>query len=164
MGRTLSVVKSGDLEIVMTRSFNAPRALVFDAWTKAELVRRWFGPRDWEVSECEIDLRVGGRWRYRLRHGDGREMLLQGVYQEIRRPERLVSLETNDDCDASEGQALATLSLVEQGGVTTLTQVLKYGSKRIRDAVLESGMERGVGEGFDKLAEALAVPAGACTR
>ncbi|RSN65904.1 activator of HSP90 ATPase [Amycolatopsis sp. WAC 04182] len=158
MGRTLSVTKAGDLEIVMTRSFDAPRVLVFDAWTKPELVRRWFGPRDWEVVECEIDLRVGGRWRYRLHHGDGKEMLLQGVYQEIDRPERLVSLETNEGCDASEGQALATLTLVERDGVTTLTQVVRYGSKRIRDAVLESGMERGVGEGFDKLAESMATP------
>ncbi|MFD6071602.1 MULTISPECIES: SRPBCC family protein [Amycolatopsis] len=164
MGRTLSVTKSGDLEIVMTRSFDAPRALVFDAWTKPELVRRWFGPRDWEVVECEIDLRVGGGWRYRLRRGDGKEMVLQGVYREIDRPERLVSLETNEDCDASEGQALATLTLVEREGVTTLTQVVRYGSKRIRDAVLESGMERGVGEGFDKLAEFMAAPAEAGTR
>ncbi|MEV6909834.1 SRPBCC family protein [Amycolatopsis sp. NPDC051071] len=160
MGRTLSVVRSGDLEIVMTRSFDAPRALVFDAWTKPELARRWFGPHGCEVVECEIDLRVGGRWRYRLRHGGGVEMLLQGVYQEIRRPERLVSLETNEDCDASEGQALGTVTLAEDAGVTTLTQVVRYSSSRIRDAVLESGMERGVGEGFDKLAEIVAVPAG----
>ncbi|WP_410580481.1 SRPBCC family protein [Amycolatopsis sp. lyj-108] len=164
MGRALSVTKSGDLEIVMTRSFDAPRALVFDAWTKPELVRRWFGPRDWEVVECEIDLRVGGAWRYRLRQDGGTEMLLQGVYQEIDRPERLVSLETNEDCDASEGQALATLTLVEHGGVTTLTQVVRYASKRIRDAVLESGMERGVGEGFDKLAEVVATPERTGTR
>ncbi|KFU82709.1 Uncharacterized conserved protein YndB, AHSA1/START domain [Amycolatopsis lurida] len=164
MGRTLSVTKSGDLEIVMTRSFDAPRALVFDAWTKPELVRRWFGPRGWEVVECEIDLRVGGGWRYRLRRGDGKAMVLQGVYREIDRPERLVSLETNEDCDASEGQALATLTLVEREGVTTLTQVVRYDSKRIRDAVLESGMERGVGEGFDKLAEFMAAPVEAGTR
>ncbi|WP_410660900.1 SRPBCC family protein [Amycolatopsis sp. lyj-112] len=161
MGRTLSVAKSGDLEIVMTRSFDAPRALVFDAWTKPELVRRWFGPHGTEVLECEIDLRVGGRWRYLLRHGDGMEMVLRGVYQEIERPERLVSLEVNEDCDASEGQALAILTLVERDGITTVTQVLKYGSQRIRDAVLESGMERGVGEGYDRLAEVVAVPAGA---
>ncbi|MEV7550101.1 SRPBCC family protein [Amycolatopsis sp. NPDC089917] len=159
MGHSLSVTKSGDLEIVMTRSFDAPRALVFDAWTKPELVRRWFGPHDWEVVECEIDLRVGGRWRYRMRHSDGGEMVLRGVYQEISRPERLVSRETNEDCEASDGEALATLTLAEHGGVTTLTQVVRYGSKRIRDAVLESGMERGVGEGFEKLAEAVAVPA-----
>ncbi|MFC9250997.1 SRPBCC family protein [Amycolatopsis thailandensis] len=159
MGRSLSVTKSGDLEIVMTRSFDAPRTLVFDAWTKPELVRRWFGPHGCEVVECEIDLRVGGRWRYRLLHDGGREMVLQGVYQEISRPERLVSLETNEDCEASEGDALATLTLTEHGGVTTLTQVVRYGSKRIRDAVLESGMERGVGEGFDRLAEVVAVPA-----
>ncbi|MER7857822.1 MULTISPECIES: SRPBCC family protein [Amycolatopsis] len=164
MGRTLSVTKSGDLEIVMTRSFDAPRTLVFDAWTKPELVRRWFGPRDCEVVECEIDLRVGGRWRYRLRHGGGMEMLLQGVYQEIDRPGRLVSLETNEDCEASEGQALATLTLVEHDGVTTLTQVVRYGSERVRDAVLESGMERGVGEGFDKLAEVMAAPVRVGTR
>ncbi|WP_340687062.1 SRPBCC family protein [Amycolatopsis coloradensis] len=160
MGRTLNVTKSGDLEIVMTRSFDAPRTLVFDAWTKPELVRRWFGPRGCEVVECEIDLRVGGRWRYRLRHG-GMDMVLQGVYQEIDRPERLVSFETNEDCEASEGQALATLTLVEHEGVTTLTQVVRYDSKRVRDAVLASGMERGVGEGFDKLAEFLAAPVGA---
>jgi len=158
MGRSLSVTKSGDLEIVMTRSFDAPRGLVFDAWTKPELVRRWFGPHGCEVVECEIHLRVGGRWRYRLLHDGGEEMVLQGVYQEISRPERLVSLETNEDCEASEGDALATLTLVEDGGVTTLTQVVRYGSKRIRDAVLESGMERGVGEGFDRLAEVVAVP------
>lgn len=160
MGRTLSVAKSGDREIVMTRLFDAPRALVFDAWTTPELVRRWFGPHGTELLECEIDLRVGGRWRYRLRHG-GTEMLLQGVYQEIQRPEKLVSLETNEDCEAAEGQALATVTLIEKDGVTTLTQVVRYGSQRIRDAVLESGMERGVAEGYDRLAEVVAVPAGA---
>lgn len=160
MGRTLSVAKSGDREIVMTRQFGAPRALVFDAWTRPELVRRWFGPHGTELIECEIDLRVGGRWRYRLRHA-GMEMLLQGVYQEIERPERLVSLEENEDCDAAEGQALVTVTLIEDDGVTTLQQVLRYGSQRIRDAVLESGMERGVAEGFDRLAEVVAVPAGA---
>ncbi len=161
MGRTLSVAKSGDLEIVMTRLFDAPRTVVFDAWTRPELVRRWFGPHGSELIECEIDLRVGGRWRYRLRHGGGMEMVLQGVYQEILRPEKLVSLEVNEDCDASEGQALATVTLTEHDGVTTLNQTLRYASQRIRDAVLESGMERGVGEGYDRLAEVVAVPAGA---
>lgn len=158
---TLTVATLTDREIVMTRVFDAPRRLVFAAWTTPELLRRWFGPRGHELVVCEIDLRVGGTWRYVVRAPDGTEMVLHGVFREIVPPGRLVSTEANDDCDAEDGaESLMTTVLVEHGGRTTMTNTMRYPSREIRDAVLRSGMEHGVAEGYDKLAEVLAaVPA-----
>jgi uncharacterized protein YndB with AHSA1/START domain len=140
----------------MARVFDAPRSLVFDAWTKPELLKRWLGVREgWSMVVCEVDLRVGGAYRFVWRGPDGAEMGMGGVYREIRRPERLVATESFDD-PWYPGEALDTIVLVEDGGKTTATTTVLYESEEIRDAVLESGMARGVAESYDVLAEYLA--------
>jgi uncharacterized protein YndB with AHSA1/START domain len=151
----------GEREIVMTRSFRAPRRLVFDAWTKPELVPRWMtGPGNWTMPVCKIDLRVGGAWRFILRGPDGRKMGMKGVYQEISAPDRLVSTESFDDgddetpCGAQAmyaGEAINTLTLVERAGVTTATIHILSPTREARDGMLKSGMEKGVSVGFDRL-------------
>jgi uncharacterized protein YndB with AHSA1/START domain len=150
---TLKVSVPTDREIVMTRVFDAPRHLVFDALTKPELLKRWFGPRGWSLVVCEADLKVGGAWRWVLRGPDGRDMGMRGVYQEIMPPERLVSTESFDDYP---GESLNTLILSEEDGKTTFTITVRYASREIRDAVINSGMEHGAAECYDKLAEMLA--------
>ena len=149
----LIVTTPTDREIVMTRVFDAPRRLVFDALTKPELLKRWFGPRGWSLVVCEADLKVGGAWRWVLRGPDGRDMGMRGVYQEIKPPERLVSTESFDDYP---GESLNTLILSEEDGKTTFTITVRYASQEIRDAVIKSGMEHGAAECYDKLAEMLA--------
>jgi uncharacterized protein YndB with AHSA1/START domain len=147
----LRVTTPTDREIVMTRVFDAPRNLVFDAHTKPELLKRWLhGPDGWLLTVCEIDLKVGGKYRYVWHHADGREMGMGGVYREIVSPERLVSTELFDE-DWTGGEVLGTLTLMEHSGRTTLTQTLLYPSKEIRDNVLKSGMERGVAASYDRL-------------
>ena len=94
---TLKVVTQGDREIVMTRVFDAPRDLVFDALTKPELLKRWFGPHGWTLTECEVDLRVGGAWRFFSHGPGGRTMGMRGVYREIARPERIQYTESFDE-------------------------------------------------------------------
>jgi uncharacterized protein YndB with AHSA1/START domain len=150
---TLKVSLPSEREIVMTRVFDAPRRLVFDALTKPELLRRWFGPQGWSLAVCEADLKVGGAWRWVLRGPDGREMGMRGAYQEITPPERLVSTESFDDYP---GESLNTLILSEEDGKTTFTITVRYASQEIRDAVVKSGMEHGAAESYDKLAEMLA--------
>ena len=154
---TLQVTTPSEREITMTRVFDAPRSLVFDAWTKPELLKRWLGVRGgWSMAVCEVDLKVGGRFRFVWRKGsDGPEMGMGGVYREIVRPERLVNTESFDD-PWYAGEALDTMVLVEQGGRTTVTTTVRYESQEVRDAVLRSGMERGIAESYDKLAEYLA--------
>jgi len=153
---TLQVITPSEREIVMSRVFDAPRSLVFDAWTKPELLERWLGVRGgWSMVVCEVDLRVGGAYRFVWRGPDGAEMGMGGVYREIVSPERLVATESFDD-PWYPGEALDTTVLLEDGGRTTATTTVLYESKEIRDAVLESGMARGVAESYDVLAEYLA--------
>jgi uncharacterized protein YndB with AHSA1/START domain len=155
---TLKVTTPTDREIVMTRVFDAPRALVFDAMTRPELLRRWlFGPPGWSMVVCENDPKAGGVFRHVWRGPDGKEMAMRGVYREVVPPERIVRTESFDfGCDAQSGEQLGTLVLTEQGGKTTLTVTVLYPSKEARDATLASGMERGVTAGYDRLAELLA--------
>ncbi|MEO8140688.1 MAG: SRPBCC family protein, partial [Gemmatimonadota bacterium] len=139
----------------MTREFAAPRSLVFEAYTTPELLKRWLGVHaGWTLAVCEIDLRVGGLYRYVWRNSDGFEMGMGGAYREIVRPARIVATEAFDQ-SWYPGEAVTTLTLVEQGGRTTLTLTVLYESREARDAVLRSPMEEGVGEGFNKLAELL---------
>jgi uncharacterized protein YndB with AHSA1/START domain len=141
-----------DREIVITRVFDAPRRLVFEALTNPEHVPNWYGPRGWTLPVCQIDFRPGGTWRFVLRGPQGREMGMRGVYQEIAPPERLVSTESFDDYP---GESLNTVVLTENDGKTTLTVTVLYPSKEVRDAVLNSGMEAGASETYDRLAEYL---------
>jgi uncharacterized protein YndB with AHSA1/START domain len=153
----LKLTTQGDREIVMTRALDAPRRLVFDAFTKPELVKHWLlGPPGWSMPICEIDLRVGGVYRYVWRRdSDGSEMGMGGVYREIVAPERLVATEKFDQA-WYPGEAVGTTVLVEQDGKTTITQTVLYQSREARDAVLKSGMERGVAASYDRLAELVA--------
>ena len=152
----LKVTTSGDREIVMTRVFDAPRNLVYDAFTRPELVRQWLlGPPGWFMPVCEIDLRVGGAYRYVWRKAGVPDMGMGGVYREIVAPERIVSTEKFDQA-WYPGEAVGTLVLVEQGGKTTITQTVIYESQEARDGILKSGMEKGVAASYDRLAELLA--------
>ena len=156
----LKIAARGDREIIMTRSFAAPRKLVFDAFTKPELVRRWLlGPPGWSMPVCEIDLRVGGKYRWVWkRDSDGAEMGMGGVYREIVVPERIVSTEKFDD-SWYPGEGVGTILLVEQAGITALTQTVLYESREARDGVLKSPMESGVRASYDRLEELLAAKA-----
>jgi uncharacterized protein YndB with AHSA1/START domain len=152
----LKVTTAGDREIVLTRVFDAPRHLVFDAYTKPELLKRWLtGPPGWSMTVCEVDLKIGGAYRYVWRGPDGVDMGMGGTYREIKRPERLVATELFDQ-DWTGGEALGTVVLADQGGKTALTQTILYQSREARDAVLKSGMAEGMAAGYEKLAEMLA--------
>ena len=148
----LEVTTPSDREIAMTRTFNAPRNLVFEALATPELVRQWLlGPDGWSMHVCKIDLRVGGTYRYEWRHDvDGTEMAMGGTYLEIVPPERLVSTEKFDEA-WYPGEAVGTILLVEKDGQTRLTLTVLYDSKETRDAVLKSPMEQGVAAGYDRL-------------
>ena len=152
-----------DQEIAMTRVFDAPREMVFDALTRPELVKRWFGPppeRGWSVDLCEADVRVGGAWRIVLRNTKGTQMALHGVYREIVRPERFVATQLMEGCDGQgAAEAVATTSLTEAGGgMTKFTNTVIYPSKDVRDAVLKAGgaTEESMSAVYDKLAALLA--------
>jgi uncharacterized protein YndB with AHSA1/START domain len=153
MKNPLKVTTPTDREIVLTRIFDAPRRLVFDAMTKPELLKRWLlGPPGWTMTVCDIDLKVGGAFRYVWRNSDGSEMGMHGVYREIKPPERIVNTEIFDfGCDAQSQEAVGTAVLTEQGGRTTLTTTILYPSKEARDGVIASGMEHGVAAGYDRL-------------
>ena len=142
-----------DQEIVMTRVVDAPRRLVFAAHTNPAHVPHWMvGPDGWTMPVCEIDLRPGGAWHFVWRQSDGTEMEMRGVYQEIVPPERVV-------CTESWGgdwpETLNTLVLIERDGKTTITQRVRYPSKAARDAALKSGMQEGMSQSYDRLAEYL---------
>src|SRR5687768_16510265 len=155
----LKVTTPSDHEIAMTRAFDAPRKLVFDAFTKPELIKRWLlGPPGWSMPVCEVDLKVGGMYRYVWRKDDDRtEMGIGGVYREIAAPERIVHTERFDD-PWYPGEALVTTVFAEKGARTTVTQTMLLESREARDGVLASGMESGVAVSYDRLAELLASP------
>ena len=157
----LELTAPTDREIVMTRTFDAPRELVFEAWTRPDLVKRWlYGPEEWKLAVCDIDLKVGGALRFVWRHTDGRTMGMSGVYREIAPPERLVFTELFDE-DWTGGETVVTMVFTERAGKTTMTQTVLYSSRAARDAVLKSGMERGMVQSYDRLAELLASQRGA---
>ena len=146
-----------DREIEVERDFNAPRELVFDAFTKPELVRRWLlGPDGWTMPVCEIDLRVGGAYRYVWRkESTGKEMGMGGVFREVVRPERLVATEKFDD-SWYPGEAVDTTVFEEKGEVTKVRLTVLYESKAARDTATRSGMEHGMVAGYNRLEQVLA--------
>src|ERR1700693_1281050 len=142
-----------DREIVVTRVVDAPRRLVFEAWTSPEHLPHWMlGPEGWTMPVCEIDLRPGGSWHFVWRRTDGTEMGMHGVCREIKPPERLVSTES---WGGNWPETLNTLVLTEEAGKTTATLTILYPSKEARDAALQTGMKDGVAVSFDRLAEYL---------
>lgn len=153
---TLRITTPSEREIAMTRVFQAPRHLVFAAYTQCPLLKRWLGVfGGWELAVCEIDLRVGGEYRWVWRKGKDTEMGMGGVFREVVPNEKLVSRERFDDA-WYEGEALVTATFTEDAGKTTLVATMRYDSKAIRDSVLQSPMESGVAASYDKLAEVLA--------
>ena len=147
---TTTLTMPSDREVVLTRTFDAPRRLVFDAYTDPEHVAHWLlGPDGWTMPVCEIDLRPGGRWHFVWRAADGAEMEMRGVYREIVPPERLVNTESwGDDWP----ETLNTLTLTEEDGRTTIAQSVVYPSKEARDRALGTGMKDGAAMSFDRLA------------
>ena len=155
MKHTLQVAAQGDHEIVMTRVLDAPRQLVFDAFTKPELLKRWLGALEgWEFAVCEIDLRVGGKYRWLWKNTDGMQMGISGVYREIIPPEKIVSTERFDEA-WYPGEGLGTILLTEEGGKTTVKQTVRYETREARDGVLKSPMETGVTASYNQLEQLL---------
>jgi uncharacterized protein YndB with AHSA1/START domain len=154
---SLTVVAHGDREIVITREFNASRQMVFDAYTQPALLKRWLGVRKgWTLPVCEVDLRVGGAYRYVWRkEAKGIDMGMGGVFLEVVPPEKLVCTEKFDDA-WYPGEAVSTVTFNETEGVTTLTMTMRYESTEARDITMQSGMESGLAESFDTLADLLA--------
>jgi uncharacterized protein YndB with AHSA1/START domain len=150
---TLQVTMPTDNEIVLTRVFDAPRQMVYDAFSKPELLKRWFGPHGWSLAVCEVDHRVGGGFRFVLEGPNGQRMGMRGVYRELQPPNRSVHVESYDDYP---GESIVTSVFTEEMGRTTLTATVAYPSREIRDLVAKSGMEHGAAESYDKLADMLA--------
>lgn len=145
----------GDTEIVVTRTFDAPQAMIWDAYTRPELVKRWLtGPDGWTMPVCEIDLRVGGAYRYRWRNAEGHEFGAQGEHLEVTPVSRLV---LNQRMDGAPGEALNTLELSERNGRTTVVSTLTFASREHRDGAAASGMTRGMENSYARLEALLAL-------
>lgn len=149
--RSLQVEQSGENAVIITRSFDAPRQLVWACHTQPELVRRWLlGPPGWTMPTCEIDLRVGGRYRYVWRNTQGVDMAMGGVYHEITAPELLVAAERFDE-DWTGGETMVTQRFTEAGTGTLLTMTVLYGSAAARESALKTGMTRGMEMSYAQL-------------
>lgn len=151
----LTITTPSDLEIVMSREFNAPRSLVFEALTKAEHVSKWWGPGCVEMISCEIDSRVGGSYRFVVRGPDGGEHPFKGVIRELDPPSRLVQTQIYDVEPYSQFEALMTTILEDLGHGTKLTVTILHQTKEARDGHLGSGMEQGAAMSYDQLEELL---------
>jgi uncharacterized protein YndB with AHSA1/START domain len=152
--KTHFTIEPGQPTIVIRRTFDAPRRLVFEAMTKPEHLALWWGPRDSLVEECRVDLRVGGKWRIVLRTPDGDEHGFGGTYREILPPERVVATFVYDGFPDAE--AVETMTLEEKGGKTLLTVTVLHTSVEHRDGQVAAGMETGCAESHDRLTEVLA--------
>ena len=155
-----TVTLPNDTDVVVVRAFNAPRELVFDAWTKPAFVQRWLlGPSGWTMPVCEMDVRPGGKYRWRWRHDEnGTEFGFWGEFREVVRPSRIVYIERYDpgDVGGEMGEALVTAAMTEKSGVTMHTMTIRYESKEARDAALKTGMTDGMEQGYQRLDELLA--------
>jgi uncharacterized protein YndB with AHSA1/START domain len=138
-----------DNQILITREFDAPAELVFDAWTTPELVKRWWAGERGVVTEAHIDLRIGGQWRWVMTANGGFEVAFRGEYREIHRPHRLVKTEIFELLPDAEG--VGTLTFEESNGVTTLRILTLYPSQEYRDAAIASGMEGGLQTSLNEL-------------
>ena len=148
---TLQVTTPSDREIRLTRVFDAPRRLVFQALSKPALIRRWWGLKSLVMTVCEMDLRVGGSWRFVLRDPDGQEHPFKGVYKEIVAPERIIQTFIYDVEGIRDHPAIETLTLEEQDGRTVFTSTVLHELKEARDGHLASGMEPGATESYNRL-------------
>ena len=151
---SLTITTPSEREVTMTRRFDAPRELVFEALTTPELLRQWYGPDGWELVVCEMDVRVGGAWRFLSRTADGREVGQHGTFLEVEPPERLVQTERWTDWDP--GETLVTTTLAAIGVATLLTTTMRFPSQEVRDVVMRSGLEQSATQGYEKRARLLA--------
>lgn len=153
---TFTVTTPSDREITLTRLFDAPRELIFEAMSKPEHIRRWWGRlgEGYSVPECDVDLRPGGQWRFVNRTPKGQLVAFYGVYREIVPPERVVFTEIFEQFPDTE--SVVTSVLTEENSKTRLTVTCRYPSVEARDMVLQSGMERGAGISYDRLEEVAA--------
>ena len=152
---TLRITTRGDRELAMTRTFDAPARMVYKAFTTPELLTQWLGVfGGWSLVRCEMDVRVGGTYRWEWSKPGVTVMGVSGVYREVVAPVRLVATEQFDDA-WYKGEGLCTIEFVEENGRTTVVQTMTYISREVRDGVLRSGMERGVTASYDNLAELL---------
>lgn len=155
------VTLPSDREVQVRRSFRAPRALVYRAYTEPELVRRWLlGPPGWSMPVCEMDVRVGGRYRWRWRNDkDGSEFGFAGTFREVTPPSRLVHTETYDPGTVGDvhpqSEALVSVTFMEQSGITTVTTLIDFGSKEARDAAVATGMTDGMEQSYQLLERVL---------
>ncbi|MEQ1885650.1 MAG: SRPBCC domain-containing protein [Bryobacteraceae bacterium] len=152
----MAIALPSEREIILRRVFHAPRALVFEMLTKCEHLKRWWGPRSCPLVECEMDARPGGTWRYVSQMADGTRAYFKGTYHQIVPPETIVATECFDEPRLGSPEWLATVTLTEKDGRTTLTSRIEHPSQQARDGHLGSGMEWGAAETFDRLAELLA--------
>src|SRR5208282_4531306 len=137
---TMKLTMPSDVELVVTRTFDAPRKLIFEVWTNPQYLPQWLlGPEGWTMPVCEIDLRVGGSWHFVWRKSDGFEMEMRGSYREIKPPERLVSSES---WGGPWPETVNTLVLTEEAGKTTMTLTILYPSKEAREAATMTGMAK----------------------
>ncbi|TGL63005.1 SRPBCC family protein [Leptospira sarikeiensis] len=149
---TLKVSAKGDRELVMAREFNADQELVFECFTTPDLVKKWLhGPDGWEMIVCEIDLKVGGKYRYVWKSlKDGTIMGMGGEYKEISGPKKIVCTEVFDESWYA-GDAIVTTTFTESKGITSMVVTILYGSKETRDMVIKSPMEGGVAQSYNRL-------------
>ncbi len=159
MTHQLEVTTRGDRELVITRAFDAPRSLVYDCFTKPELIRRWlWGPDGWSFKECTVDFRVGGKYRYVWQNQSGEIMGMGGTYTAIQPMQRIENTELFDE-DWTGGETLNTLIFEDHQGGTLTTTIVRYNSKEIRDQVLESGMTDGMETSYRRLEKQVLEPA-----
>jgi uncharacterized protein YndB with AHSA1/START domain len=155
------VTLPSDTEILITRVFDAPAELIFKATTTPELVQRWWGFETAQWQVCEIDLRVGGRWRYVAREEDGFVVAFHGTYREIDAPHRVVTTEVFEGAPVPDPEAAGTLNTIaldERDGVTTMTVRIQAPSREVRDAIIQSGMEVGMQVSYDRLEDLVRQP------
>jgi uncharacterized protein YndB with AHSA1/START domain len=146
---TTTLTMVSDEEIAISRAFDAPRQLVFEAHTKPEHVTQWLlGPEGWTMPVCEIDLRPGGSWRFAWQHADGRKLEMTGVYREVVPPFRIVNTER---WGPDWPETVNTVQFSEEDGRTTVTQTVRYDSREARDAALATGMMSGVERSYELL-------------
>lgn len=152
---TMTIGADGERDVLITRRFDAPRRLVYEAHTKPELLKRWLRPPGWQLAVCEIDLRVGGKYRYVWHADSGEKMGMGGVYREIVAPEKVVATERFDDA-WYPGEAIVSNTFEDKGGWTLLSLRITYESAAARDVAMRSPMESGLAAGYDRLEEMLA--------
>ena len=148
---TAVVTLPTDTQILITRDFNAPRHLVYRAWTTPELIKRWWTANRGQATVVDVDLRVGGRWRYVMVTDDGFEVAFHGEYRELIPNERIVSTEVFEGYPEADAESLNTVTFAEKDGRTTLTMLVQHKNREHRDAHINSGMEAGLQDALDLL-------------